>query len=155
MKYTKNQTSSPRDALEWFQKAVYEKTIDPLNLSLANCPESVLDQLSCEVTPDGEELPTQDAIEVGLFLHLKCKDIEIKQKTGRSPKHIDTRYSEVYQTIITLVIMANMEKLKRKGLLDYHYEGVWYDGTAQLFVSNLKPYPVEPNLLETLSNFVM
>ncbi|RLA97648.1 MAG: hypothetical protein DRG83_15530 [Deltaproteobacteria bacterium] len=142
-------------AVEWFSKAVLERRIDPLNLNLSDCPESILDQLSCEITPDGEEIPTQDAIEAGLYLYLECKDRELKRKTGKTPKQILAKYSEVYETVITLVIMATMEKLKRKGLLDYHYEGTWYDGSAQVFVSDVKPYPFDISLLHTLSNFVM
>ena len=151
MKKRKKRSTEPKSAPEWFQKAVFEKRIDPLNLDLTKCPENILGQLTCEMTPDGEEVPTQEAIETALYLFLKCRDEEIKRKTGRPPKKIVVDSREFYDAVISLVIMATMEKLSRKGLLKWHSEGRWYDASGQLFVSDFKPYPPDPQLLESLN----
>jgi hypothetical protein len=91
---------------------------------------------------------------VALFLFIACKfALQLKQ---RSVCPFNVTQSELVNATDRILILAALENLKRRGLLNYCMEGIWLDEDAEIFIQDLKCNPsgqTTGRMVNTLLNF--
>jgi hypothetical protein len=143
-----------KNALYWFQHMVDSGSINPTNLDLSRVPDTILAELECEKSPDGELSPSQTAVSVALFLFISCK-FALQLKQGFVQPFIVPQ-SELIHAIQRITLLAGLENLKRLGFLNYRMEGIWIDDDTEIFIQDLKCNPTgraTGRMVNTLLNF--
>jgi hypothetical protein len=128
-----------KNALYWFQRMVDAGGINPVHPDLSLVPDTILAELDCEKSPDGELSPSQTVVNVALFLFIACKfALQLKQQ---SVCPFNVTQSELVNATERILILASFENLKRRGLLNYSMEGIWIDDDAEILIQDLKSNP--------------
>jgi hypothetical protein len=129
-----------KNALYWFQHMVDSGGINPIHLNLSLVPDTILAELDCEKSPDGEISPSKTVVNVALFLFIACK-FALQLLKQRSVYPFDVTQSELANATERIIILAALERLKRLGLLNYSMEDIWIDEDAEFFIHDFKSSP--------------
>lgn len=143
-----------KNALYWFQRMVDSGGINPIHPDLSLVPDTILAELDCEKSPDGELSPSQAVFNVALFLFIACKfALQLKQK---SVCPFNVTLNELINATERILILASFENLKRRGLLNYSMEDSWIDEDAEFLIHDFKSRPrhqVTGSMADKFMNF--
>jgi hypothetical protein len=142
-----------KNALKWFQHKVDTGGIHPIHLDLSRVPDTILAELDCEKSPDGEISPSQTIVNVALFLFIACK-FALQLLKQRSVCPFDVTQSELVNATERILILAALENLKRQGFLNYRMEGLWIDEDAEIFIQDRKSSPMGQATGSMVNKFV-
>ena len=145
-----------QNALYWFMHMVNTGAIDPINPDLSLVPQKIMSEFYWETLPDGEVIPTQTAVTVTYFLFISSQIATQIKQNKKIPNELMATKTELFNAVERFLTLANLETLKRAGVLKYQTNGSWHDEQADILVSDLRPYPAEmennPQMLNTFFN---
>jgi uncharacterized membrane protein len=129
--------------LHWFMHMVDTGAIDPINPDLSLVPENIMSKLYWETLPDGEVIPTQTAVTVTYFLFISSKITTQIKQNKKIPNELMVTKKKLFNAVERFLTLANLETLKRAGILRYQTNGAWHDEMADIIVSDLRPFSAE------------
>ena len=139
--------------LHWFMHMVETGAINPVNPDLSLVPENIMSEFYWEILPDGEIIPTQTAVTVTYFLFISSRIAAQVRLKKKMPRELMATKKELFNAVERFLTLANLETLKRAGVLKYQTNGTWHDESTEILVSDLQPYPAALNRSPMLQTF--
>lgn len=128
-----------KNAFHWFMHMVETGAVNPANPDLSLVPADILSQIHLETLPDGAVQPTQTAVTVAYFLFISAKIAVQMQGKARFPKELIVSRKELSEAMDKFLTLAELETLRRAGLLNYQTTKFWYDDAAEILISDTQP----------------
>jgi hypothetical protein len=105
--------------VQWIVDAVESGRINPLHPDMTIIPDDILAEIGWEETPEGEVIPQQAAMDLGMFLFFHARMAEMIKRDQKLSTEVTADVNEVVSAVECFATLASLEQLRRAELLDY------------------------------------
>ena len=127
-----------RKGVRWVVEAVESGRINPLHPDMSIIPDDILYEIGWEETPEGEVIPKQAAMDLGMFLFFHAKMEEMIKRNQKLSAEVIADVDEVVNAVECFAMLASLEQLRRADLLDYWPSSEsWADASWEREVTKL------------------
>jgi len=106
-------------SIQWVVEAFLAGRINPLHPDMSIIPDDILSEIGWEETPEGEAIPKQAAMDLGMFLFFHAKMAEMIKRHQELSTEVAADVNEVVSAVECFATLASLEQLRRAELLDY------------------------------------